>query len=116
MERVADRDRPRRAAHGVGRVRAREAELDGDVAARGAGNHGQRERGMEPPRTLREEAPNLRSLLPTPLTRRPPQPPRLTCTTAATATRCRTRRQGRTRNSLAADRGTTKRTPAIHGL
>ena len=60
MERVADRDRARGAAHGVGRVRAREAELDGDVAARGAGKHGERERGIEPARALREEAPHLR--------------------------------------------------------
>ena len=60
VERVAHRDRPRGTAHRVGRVGAGEAELDRDVAARRAREHGERERGIEPARPRLQEAADLR--------------------------------------------------------
>ena len=45
-EPLADRDGARRAAHPVGGVGAGAAELDGDVAAGGPGEHGERQRGI----------------------------------------------------------------------
>ena len=49
---VADGDRARGAAHAVGGVGAGAAELDGDVAARGAGEDGERERRIHRARSL----------------------------------------------------------------
>ena len=54
-EAVADGDSARGAAHPVGRVGPGAAELDGDVAARGAREDGQRERRIDRPGALGEE-------------------------------------------------------------
>src|SRR2546425_3490481 len=44
------------------RVRAREPEVDRDIAARGAGEHGERQRRVESPRRSEEHTSELQSL------------------------------------------------------
>ena len=59
-ERVADRDRARRAAHRVGGVRAVHAELDCDVAARRAAENCEREQRIDAANSALEKRSELR--------------------------------------------------------
>ena len=60
VERVSNGDRSRSAAHGVRRVRSREAELDGDVAARRPREDRESERRVDPARAVGAEGVDLR--------------------------------------------------------